>query len=229
MVIPFDPINLFPLLSNDSVDFNEAAEHSAKVDAFLNLNIAPVEAMLLSSNNYPADQITWHQLPSRSLMTPYTEIRLLLRRLPLVLNDTIIDLGAAYGRMGFVIHQHYQHLNIRYLGYELVSERAQEANRVYQIHQIKSAQVLTQDLSSPNFQTPLAQFYFIYDYGSLLAIEKTLNDLKQIAKDHPIQVIGRGRGIRNQIDRHHPWLSQVVKPHHYLYYSIYSSNNSEDI
>ena len=56
-----------------------------------------------------------------------------------------------------------------------------------------------------------------------VVIEKTLNDLRGIALRRPIAVVGRGRASRDAIERHHPWLSQVVPPSHHGIYSIYRS------
>ena len=53
--------------------------------------------------------------------------------------------------------------------------------------------MLVADLSALDFKPEPAQFYFIYDFGSREAIEKTLQDLRSIAALQPISVIGRGR------------------------------------
>jgi len=79
------------------------------------------------------------------------------------------------------------------------------------------------DLSSREFSPIEADFYFIYDYGTPKAIEKTLHDLRKMAQIRPITVIGRGRLCRDSIERRHPWLGEVVKPDHIGHSSIYRS------
>ncbi len=77
--------------------------------------------------------------------------------------------------------------------------------------------------SHPDFKPDAADFFFIYDYGTRPAVQKTLEDLREIARSRPITVVGRGRLSRDAIERQHPWLSQVCPPRHFKNYSIYSS------
>jgi hypothetical protein len=79
------------------------------------------------------------------------------------------------------------------------------------------------DLADPAFKPRLADFYFIYDFGSRPAIAKTLADLSLVARQGPITVVGRGRASRDEVERRHPWLSEVVEPEHLPRYSIYRS------
>jgi hypothetical protein len=79
------------------------------------------------------------------------------------------------------------------------------------------------DLNSPDFAPAPADIYFMYDFGSRDAIEKTLHDLREIAKTRPITVVGRGRSSRDAIELRHPWLSQVTQPLHTKNYSVYRS------
>ena len=100
-----------------------------------------------------------------------------------------------------------------------------EGKRCLSLHHCHQAQLIEQDLEAEDFSPQAAPFYFIYDYGSRHAIEKTLNDLRIIAQTASITVVGRGRSSRDAIERNHPWLSQVEKPQHFKNYSIYRSSS----
>ena len=166
----------------------------------------------------------WVGLPSRSLLTPYTEIRETIVRLKPRDGSTLVDLGAGYGRMAFVIAAHFP--TLRFVGYELVPERVQEGLKGLERMRargatLKNVELLKQDLSEQRFRPVEAELYFIYDFGSRAAIAKTLDDLRAIASRRPITVIGRGRASRDEIERKHPWLSEVIEPEHLPRYSIY--------
>jgi hypothetical protein len=73
------------------------------------------------------------------------------------------------------------------------------------------------------FKPVLAQYYFIFDFGSAPAIDKTLEDLKAIAKHQSIRVVARGRYIRHRIYQSHPWLSSVNEPQDFDHFTIFTS------
>lgn len=197
--------------------------HAKEVDAWLGLRTQAVEDRL-SGPNYllqSKDVETWRGLPVQTMLTPYLEIRSLLEELQPSPGDQIVDLGAGYGRMGFVIGASYP--EVRFLGYELVRERVEEAIRCLSKFHYPHVQMVCGDLAASDFQPAEAKYYFLYDYGTRAAIEKTLNDLRQIAQRAPITVIGRGRASRDAVERGHPWLSEIIAPRHFDRFSIYWS------
>lgn len=230
--LKFNENNLFPLVLEGSHSYADAQAHSSEVDRYLGLRVEAVEAALLEKSRKGSDmsqalssQSTdvqdWIGLPSKALLTPYTEIRLLLERLRPATNSTVVDLGAGYGRMGFVIGALYPQLS--FVGYELVSARVEEGNRVLRQFSYSNVVLTNQDLTAPDFVPLEAEVYFLYDFGTRSAIEKALRDLQSIARRRGICVVGRGRASRDAIERDHPWLSQVHAAEHYAHYSIYRS------
>ncbi len=218
----FDAANPFPHVDEEVVTYPEAQAHSAEVDRWLGLDTERIEAAL--GAKCPEGQEHWLGLPVRALLTPYTELRSLLERLGPRPGDTLVDLGAGYGRMGFVIARHFP--GVSFIGYECVTERVQEASRCLKGAGADSrARMEIADLSDPHFLPVAAPYYFIYDFGSVSAIEKTLGDLRVVARLHPIAVVGRGRRIRDAIERGHPWLSAIRKPEHFKHSSIYRSTS----
>lgn len=220
-MIQFDPSDPFPLLSPDSHSYREAQEHSALVDAWIGLETEKIEAALSAKGlSVPIDvQQLWIGLPSQALQTPFTEIRHLLSLLSLREGQRLVDLGAGYGRMGFVVGRHFA--GVEFIGYEYVPERVAESKRALAKFAYPNVKMTEADLASRDFNPCDADVYFLYDYGSRDAIAKTLGDLREIASRRSITVVGRGRASRDAIERGQPWLSQVVAPKHHDHFSIY--------
>jgi len=103
-----------------------------------------------------------------------------------------------------------------------VEQRAEEGRRIMRQWGLESARIETADISSPDFMLPPAELYFIYDFGSRTAVAKVLLDLQQVASKQAIVLIGRGREVRDQVEREHPWLN-VVPPEHHGNFSLYRS------
>ena len=220
----FRPENPFPLLAHDAYTLEQAQSHAREVDAWLGLVTEPIESELLArsqARGREQDVEKWIGLPVQTLLTPYLEIRSMLDALAPQDGSTVVDLGAGYGRMAWVIGAHYP--AVRFVGYELVAERVQESLRCLARSSYSNVQMIEADLSAPEFQLPEADSYFMYDFGSRSAIDQVLRKLQNIATRRPIAVIGRGRSSRDAIERSHPWLSQVVFPFHTRNFSIYRS------
>lgn len=220
-MIPFDAQDPFPLLPHGSYGYAQAKEHAVLVDQWLGFQIQEAEEKLFPLRNQKPDrtQEFWIGLDAQSFLTPYIEIRTILDLLGPQGGETIIDLGCGYGRMGHVLGRHYP--QVSFLGYEIVSERLEEARKSLRPFQYPNVQIQQKDLAHEAPQS--APYYFIYDYGSKPAIEKTLLDLREISKHQPIQVVARGRASRFYIHQSHPWLGEVQEPRHFETFSIYKS------
>lgn len=217
----FDPLDPFPLVPLDSLDNDAARRHAVAVDAWLGFELEAVEAGIPRTLSRRTGQELWQHIPIQTMLTPYVELRALLAHLALAAGGVVVDLGAAYGRMGFVIGRHHPELS--FTGYEYVLDRVLEGRRCLARLGLTNVSLEVGDLTSPVFRPRAADVYFIYDYGTHRAIEKTLTDLRKIAARRGIVVVGRGRAIRDAIERQHPWLSQVVPPEHRKTFSIYRS------
>jgi hypothetical protein len=223
----FSPVDPYPLLSVESHTYPQAQAHATQVDTWLGFQIREVEHKLqLKAQNDFEKRERWVGLDPAALLTPYTESRRLLQLLAPKPGQKIVDLGAGYARMGFVLGEHYP--EVKFVGYEISEERVREGNRVLATKKYPHVQLLAQDLSKMNFviggsAESEADYYFLYDFGTLNSIKKALLDLHDMAMKRAITVIGRGRACRDQIERKEPWLSQIVKPEHHGNFSIYRS------
>lgn len=222
MIIGFDASDPFPFPPAGSI-YAEAQQHAEAVDAWLGFKIREIERTLSEDSEptaFPNEQ-KWIGLRTQALLTPYVELRQMLGDLKPAPGQLILDLGAGYGRLGLVLARHFPDAHFR--GFEIVRDRVQEGNRVLLEQGAKNALLIEADISLPEFELPEADFYFLYDYGTRAAIEKTLEDLKSKASRHPITVIGRGRATRDAIEKRHFWLSAVISPLHRGNYSVYRS------
>ncbi|MGZ3688293.1 MAG: class I SAM-dependent methyltransferase [Bdellovibrionota bacterium] len=218
-MIAFNPSDPFPLL--EELDHAAAKRHAKEADVFFGLRAEAVEAEILATQKPEADQELWVGLPLQSLQTPYLELRQILSRLAPAPGATLVDLGAAYGRMALVMARHFP--EVRFVGYERVGARVREGVRWLKANGIAAPGLFEADLSAPGFSPEAADFYFLYDYGSASAIRKTLSDLRGLAQARPITVVARGRRSRDLIEHEEPWLTEIVPPRHFTNYSIFQS------
>lgn len=203
-------------MDEDSYSYSEAQAHAERVDQWLGLQTNRIEEALIETgcnarapNSQKDHQNLWIGLATQSLLTPYVEIRTLLHFLKPKPFEAIVDLGAAYGRMGIVVGHHYPDVN--FIGYEFVGERLRESQRLLKKLRYPNVKMEHADLSSPGFLPARADYYFLYDYGKPAAIEKTLHDLRRIAETKPITVIARGPTCPATIATRHKWLSKLDK------------------
>lgn len=214
----FDPENPFPLLPYGSYTYTEAKAHAEAADAFLGYEIETCEAKVQSPG---PDQQNWKSLPAQSMQTPYLEIRSILEILLLSSNDLVVDFGCAYGRIAHVMKRHYSAQ--KFMGFEIESIRVQEAKRT--LGSSSNIEIHCQDISKSDWTPPLAQVYFIYDFGSLQEQRKLLEKLRPFATKIKFKLVARGRGIRHLIQSENPWLCEVEDPQHFDHFSIYSNRS----
>lgn len=206
---------------------------SAEIDLAYGLNIEEIEKSLLlqarslrpdgSMSNFGevlhGGHQTWVGLDPQTLNTPYSELSAICDFLKPKDNELMVDLGAGYGRLGLVLQKQYP--SVKFVGYELVRERVDEGNRVFEIEGCSNARLFMQDLMKESFELPHAEYYFIYDFGKTEHIRKTMKQLEILADSHHFKVIARGKGSRSIIEHEHPWLT-CLDVHHEKNYSIYS-------
>lgn len=219
--VSFDSNNPYPLIAFEDFNYREAQDHANEVDLWLGLRTVEIEQKLVDQES---DQNLWIGLPVQALLTPYIEFRQILERLKLKPGETVIDCGAGYGRMGFVISRHYP--GVKFIGFEMVENRVSEAQKALKRHGCETAQMVCANIDSPEFNLPEAEVYFIYDFSYRPAIDRLLEKLQKIASRKPITVVARGRSSRDAIDHERPWLSQVVPPEHFTNFSIYRSHSN---
>lgn len=219
-------------------DPSNTLAHSEMLDAKLGFTISDIEIALFNRARDidPTGNMTtwgrrlhdgaqtWVGLAPQTLLTPYDELNRMCQLLKIGEHGHVVDLGAAYGRMAFVL-AHYAP-SAYFTGIELVPERVNEGNRVMVAHGLERARLVVDNMSRPGFTLPLADAYMIYDYGNIEHIRWTMGQLQNLAGIHRFQVVARGEGIRTLIQYAHPWLADMGTPYHETNFSVYTNYDS---
>ncbi len=196
-------------------------EHSGQVDQDLGYRIDDIELGLLErartldpdgdmgtwGRRLHEGSQTWVGLHPQVLNTPYEELHRMCALWGPAPDSHLVDLGAGYGRLGFVLREHEPLAH--YTGIECVPERVDEANRMFAEHGCERARMVLGNLFAEGFTLPMADCYLIYDYGNIEHIRWTMGQLQNLADVHRFRVIARGDGIRSLVRYAHPWLLEV--------------------
>lgn len=210
---------LLSSLPSEELSYDEEKKLSAEIDGQLGFRYSDE-----TTPERTETAQTWSHLSPQVFQTPYPELhRIILEADPDSKAKTWVDLGAAYGRLGLLLSVHRSEAN--FIGIEVLSERVEEAHRVYKIHSVPTAGMRRGDCAQDPL--PRADIYFIYDFGHESDVNSALEKLRDHARTQPVKVVGRGRRVRDLIEKQHPWLGSVHRPIHRPHYSIYRSN-SED-
>lgn len=193
------------LFAGPAEDLARERLESEVVDRLLGFQIRPIEATLLkeAQKRNPTGDVstlgralhqglqTWVGLNPRVLQTPYSEFWRILGTIPLRPGQVVVDLGAAYGRLGVVLS--YVYPEAQFFGYEFVPERVAEGRRVYELYGLSQAKLVHQDVTARDFDLPRAQLYFIYDYGRNDHLKATFERLRQYAQHFSFHLVVKGK------------------------------------
>lgn len=210
-------------------------QHSNLVDKILGFRVKYVEEMLVAeAQGFEPEGThetwgptlhngvqTWVGLDVETMQTPYSECLRILQLLKIRPYQHVIDLGAAYGRMGIILGGLY--IKNSFTGYEYVKARVDEGNRIYKELGFTRCQLLEQDLFDSSFELPDADIYFIYDYGQVEHIDHTLKQIEAVAHKRPVKVVVRGKYTKQIIADGHPWLELKYEGRHEEMFSIYTA------
>lgn len=166
---------------------------------------------------------TWVGLDASTLQTPYSELFNILKKLK-IKDELIIDLGAAYGRMGIIVETQFK--SARFIGFEAAKERVKMGQDVYEHLKFKRARLWEQDIFQDSFSLPKADVFFIYDYGFKDHILKTLDQCEHVAYEKNIRIVARGLLTQGLIKNNHPWLEMIDQGSGQEKYIIYQSRNN---
>ncbi len=128
----------------------------------------------------------WIGLHPQILQTPYVDILEALDFLKSQDIKTITDIGAGYGRVGFVSSVLFP--DAVFTGYEIVKERQVEGERVFKKNGINSAGIILQNVLDPVFDIPAADVYFIYDFSEKEDITEVLLKIGKSNKSKKILI-----------------------------------------
>lgn len=185
-----------------NLDQIDSEEFSRGIDRELGFQIEEIEKKLIEQKRFRDFQSrSWIGLDAQVLNTPYDEIFDIFSKLQGHNIKKVIDFGAAYGRVGIVLNSFFP--NADFIGYEIVKERADEANRIYAEKGLKKARVVEDDiLKNLNFSS--ADLYFVYDFSNPSDLKVILNWLSDRMFKDNFAFVARGRGISSLIENKYP-------------------------
>lgn len=180
--------------------------HSKRIDQILGYRIKRIEVNLLKKyqayykltdesnkkQHFEGTQ-TWIGLHPQTLQTPYGDIfeaLCLLKRVPV---SKLIDIGAAYGRVGIVSSCLFP--KARFIGYEVLDKRVEEGNRVFNKLGLINNEIVLQNVLEEDFVLPQGEIYFIYDFSDPGDVVKILDQLAERYGKYEFFIITKGDGV----------------------------------
>jgi len=152
---------------------------------------------------------SWVGLDVDTLQTPYADILKMLQMMKLKPFQTVVDLGAAYGRMGVVIGALY--VKSFFIGHEYIKARVEEGNRIFRNLDFNKCRLEVADLSKSDYVLPEADIFFIYDFGDVEHIQKILFKLQHLSKIRHLKIGVKGKFTKELISKFHPWMELVFE------------------
>ena len=226
------------LFRRKSESYSEEQKYSSKLDADFQFEISNCESKLVEHSkelNPEGNYKTWgpesydgHQawigLSPEQLQTTYSEFYEICdyinSRFEFPSDFSVIDFGAAYGRLGLVLP--FLFSKAYFTGYEIVKARVDDGNKVYQSFGLTHSKLICENVLQESFQMPRAQVYFIYDIGEYQHIQNLISKIETLYDSgHRFLLIARGRGVNSVLYKEHPWMMNIFTGH-FKSYSIYS-------
>lgn len=194
---------------------------SLEWDQRLGLKTLEVEERLYAKD--PHDEVyesrAWMGLPFQTLQTPYDEIlsALLKFKEQGIIPLSILDLGAAFGRVGIIAKLLFPECEFQ--GLEMVRERVEEGKRVYKELGLNPESLRVENILRENFELPKADIYFLYDFSDPADIKVILDSMAEVFFEEEFFLIAKGKAVNSLIQHKYPlfyashgrcWLEHAV-------------------
>ena len=222
---------------NKLADFSDQLnprQFSQNLDKELGYKISQIEKKLLkkyrafnktidnsNKKKHFAGTETWIGLHPQVLQTPYSEIIHFFSYLKETSVKSIVDFGAGYGRIGIVLNALYP--GAHFLGFEVVKDRSDEAQRVFDLLGLASCEVRNTNILDEDFIIPTADVYFIYDFSDPHDLRVILKKLSKKLYKEPFFLVAKGEGIRSLIQLKYSEFWNCNGVVHEENWSLYSS------
>lgn len=163
----------------------------------------------------------WIGLHPEILQTPYALFLELYEYVEgLYKINSIVDVGAAYGRGGFVKAAVFPKAS--FTGYEIVTERAEEANRLFKHFQLDDCTVLCKNALTEKIMN--ADLYLVYDFSNESDIHQVLKILtKKSSFGHNFLLAALGESTPKIIEKYFIELYAVGRPSSKSGWNLYST------
>lgn len=155
---------------------------------------------------------TWFKFGNRNLLTPYFEFQLALQHLDPKPGQKFVDLGSGMGRQG--IYMGIMHPKVEFVGYEIVTERVKEGERVARELGLDSVRFVEQNMADKSFAPGPADFYYAFNPVSGPTWKKILGDIKAGARQHskPFKIVVSGPADYAALEDPHSGFKEITPP-----------------
>lgn len=183
-----------------------AKVHSKYIDNLFGFEIGKIEQGLLKKyqayykitdqknkkQHYQGTQ-TWIGIHPQTLQTPYEDILKALTVLKNIEVTRVVDIGAAYGRVGLLTSCIFP--NASFIGYEILKKRVLEGNRIFKKNNLNNCKLLEENVLNADFIFPKAEVFFIYDFSEPEHIEYILRKLIDENLSSSFFIVCRGYAV----------------------------------
>lgn len=132
----------------------------------------------------------WIGLDPGALQTPYSEIYRAFSFLKDQKVERIVDIGAGYGRVAFVMNAIFK--DCEFIGYEIVKKRQVEGQRVFDHMLFDKSSLVNENVLTGEFELPEADVYFIYDFSESGDLDMILKHLDKMRERREFFLIAKG-------------------------------------
>lgn len=177
--------------------------HAKYLDKSLGFRISKIEVKLLqkyraydqncdlsSRKQHFIGTQAWIGLHPQALQTPYCDIYEALNSLMDFKIEHVVDIGAGYGRVGVTLS--VVHPKAKFIGFEIVKLRQAEGNRIFKKLGIINSEIHLKNVLDADFELPLAEVYFIYDFSEQEDITQVLLTLSLRVQEKDFYLITKG-------------------------------------
>lgn len=179
------------------------------IDGILGLQSQEISEQERNSSPLLKDRHTYWGAPPDALLTPYSTISKIMRYFAPRKGQTVIDLGAAFGRPGIFLG--IKKPGVNFIGYEFLENRVAEGQRVVKSLGLSNRiHLVRKDLNDPDIDLSPGDYFFIYNGFSKQLEQKIMSDLEHLSKQKQIRVLHwRNSSSEEDFKDRYPWLRRV--------------------
>ena len=211
--------------------------HAKHVDRLLGYKIPKIEIKLLKKyraydrendqsnrkQHYEGTQ-TWVGLHPQVLLTPYNEIFEALSVCDAIKIEHVVDIGAAYGRVGLVANSLFP--STLFTGYEVLKQREVEGNRIFDFFELQNLQIVQKNILEDDFVLPKAEIYFIYDFSDSPDLCQILDELEGRIGKYDFYLVTKGERMDFLLEKKYKKFSLVKSIPSTCELRVYSSTTT---